>query len=196
MSLNNTVDAQFASAGSPLSSVSGNYTLSISRLGKGTGTVTSSPAGINCGVDCYESYANITLVALTANAAADSVFVGWSGACSGVGRCTINVAANRGVNAIFSLKNVDARQSKVSVSISSLFFTRKYVKVKVRVTDVKDMTSVNIYIDNVLKKTCTRSRCSYFWNIKKEIAGRHIVKGTATDVFGNVETATLTMQRV
>ena len=30
--------------------------LDISKSGNGTGTVTSDPAGINCGSDCSESY--------------------------------------------------------------------------------------------------------------------------------------------
>ena len=39
--------------------------LTINKLGNGTGTVTSAPAGINCGFDCSEGYANGTVVTLT-----------------------------------------------------------------------------------------------------------------------------------
>ena len=49
---------------------------------EGSGTVTSSPAGINCGTggtDCSEVYTSGTPVTLTAAPAADSVFAGWSG---------------------------------------------------------------------------------------------------------------------
>ena len=31
------------------------YTLTVSRAGTGSGTVTSSPAGIACGTDCSET---------------------------------------------------------------------------------------------------------------------------------------------
>ena len=44
-----------------------NFPLTVTRAGAGTGTVTSAPAGISCGADCTESYAQNTAVTLTAN---------------------------------------------------------------------------------------------------------------------------------
>ncbi|MBI5756212.1 MAG: SBBP repeat-containing protein, partial [Nitrospirae bacterium] len=55
------------------------YTLSVSKSGTGSGTVTSSPAGISCGSDCSEAYTYGTSVTLTATPATGSVFAGWSG---------------------------------------------------------------------------------------------------------------------
>ena len=49
-----------------------NQTLTVNKAGTGTGTVTSSPAGINCGTACTTqnaSFANGTNVTLTASAA-------------------------------------------------------------------------------------------------------------------------------
>jgi hypothetical protein len=54
-------------------------TLTITKAGTGGGTVTSSPAGINCGMDCSEDYTSITDVTLTPAADAGSTFAGWSG---------------------------------------------------------------------------------------------------------------------
>jgi hypothetical protein len=54
-------------------------TLTVSRSGNGSGTVTSSPSGITCGADCTESYAYGAQVTLTATPGAGSVFMGWSG---------------------------------------------------------------------------------------------------------------------
>jgi len=54
----------------------------------GNGTVTSSPAGINCPADCTEPYLSNTVVTLTANPAAGWMFVSWSGDCSGVNPAT------------------------------------------------------------------------------------------------------------
>jgi uncharacterized protein YggE len=54
-------------------------TLTITHFGNGSGTVTSSPAGINCGADCTEAFANGTMVSLTATPAGGSTFVGWTG---------------------------------------------------------------------------------------------------------------------
>jgi hypothetical protein len=54
-------------------------TLTVSRSGSGSGSVTSSPPGITCGADCTEGYSYGTQVTLTAIPAAGSIFVGWSG---------------------------------------------------------------------------------------------------------------------
>jgi endoglucanase len=77
------------------------HALSVSLSGTGSGTVTSSPAGIDCGSDCSESYASGTSVTLTASAMSGSTFVGWGGACSGTGGCTVTMDADRAVTATF-----------------------------------------------------------------------------------------------
>ena len=43
------------------------------------GTVSSSPAGINCGSTCTASFGSNTVVTLTAVADTGSAFAGWSG---------------------------------------------------------------------------------------------------------------------
>lgn len=68
-------------AASPLAAA---YDLTVQTAGSGSGTVTSVPAGINCGSggsDCQEQFSEVTRVTLTATAAPGSVFVGWGGAC-------------------------------------------------------------------------------------------------------------------
>ncbi len=81
------------------------YDLSVSKTGSGDGTVTSSPAGIDCGSDCSEGYESGTSVTLTANPDSDSVFAGWSGGgCSGTGNCTVNVAFAIAVTAEFTAR--------------------------------------------------------------------------------------------
>ncbi|MGH7321995.1 MAG: PQQ-dependent sugar dehydrogenase, partial [Candidatus Rokuibacteriota bacterium] len=53
--------------------------LTVGRAGTGSGTVTSDPAGIDCGADCAERFPAGTLVALDAVPAAGSLFGGFSG---------------------------------------------------------------------------------------------------------------------
>jgi alpha-tubulin suppressor-like RCC1 family protein len=53
------------------------HTLTVTKTG--SGTVTSSPAGIDCGSDCSEDYVESTAVTLTATPDAGSIFTGWSG---------------------------------------------------------------------------------------------------------------------
>src|SRR3990172_2816804 len=58
------------------------FNLTLSKSGAGTGTVTSSPSGINCGTGCLSNkldFAENTQVTLTAVPNSDSIFEGWSG---------------------------------------------------------------------------------------------------------------------
>ncbi|WP_169249179.1 InlB B-repeat-containing protein [Candidatus Competibacter phosphatis] len=75
------------------------YTLTVGK--SGSGTVTSNPAGINCGSDCSEPYLNGTVVTLSATPASGYTFGGWSGACTGTGNCTVTMSAARSVIATF-----------------------------------------------------------------------------------------------
>jgi len=79
------------------------FTLTVAKTGSGSGTVTSSPAGINCGSDCSKPYTEGTVVTLTANPAADSLFTGWSGGgCTGTGTCTVTMNSDITVTATFN----------------------------------------------------------------------------------------------
>lgn len=79
------------------------FALTVSRTGTGNGTVTSNPAGINCGVDCNENYSVGTVVDLTATPAAGSSFSGWGGACTGTGACQVTMSQARSVSATFTI---------------------------------------------------------------------------------------------
>ncbi|MCX7616330.1 MAG: hypothetical protein N2Z68_03000, partial [Patescibacteria group bacterium] len=89
-------------------------TLTVSKSGTGSGTVTSTPTGINCGTDCSESYTSGTSVTLRATASAGSVFAGWSGDCSGTGTCTVALDSNKTVTATFNHMSVSSGDPSVS----------------------------------------------------------------------------------
>ena len=98
----------------PLLQVAGSAStkvLAVTRAGTGSGTVMSSPIGINCGSDCSEPFASTTAVTLVATPAAGSVFIGWLGACTGNGACNVSVSGPKSVSATFApgavLPNVD-----------------------------------------------------------------------------------------
>ncbi|HZS30473.1 MAG TPA: PASTA domain-containing protein [Gaiellaceae bacterium] len=56
----------------------------VALAGSGSGTVTTSPAGIDCGSTCSASFPITTVMTLTATAASGSTFTGWSGVnCTG-----------------------------------------------------------------------------------------------------------------
>jgi hypothetical protein len=81
---------------------SGSIVLTVTRAGSGSGTVQSSPLGINCGIDCSETYAAPTPVSLTATPSVGSIFAGWSGACAGRTACDLNMTSSASVVATFA----------------------------------------------------------------------------------------------
>jgi hypothetical protein len=79
------------------------YALAVTRAGAGSGTVTSTPAGVSCGATCSASYDAGTVVTLSAAAASGSTFAGWSGGCTGTAAtCTVTLSAAQSVTATFN----------------------------------------------------------------------------------------------
>jgi Bacterial Ig-like domain (group 1)/Divergent InlB B-repeat domain/Domain of unknown function DUF11 len=68
----------------------------------GSGTVTSSPAGVSCPGTCSAPFTTGSSVSLTATPASGSTFTGWSGACTGTAACTLAMTTNRSVTATFT----------------------------------------------------------------------------------------------
>jgi phospholipase C len=79
-----------------------NYTMTVTMAGTGTGTITSSPAGINCPTVCSASFSQNTQVTLSETPATTNAFAGWGGACSGTAGCAITLSAASSVSATFS----------------------------------------------------------------------------------------------
>ena len=90
--------------------------LTVAKAGTGTGTVASSPAGINCGATCSASFTSGTSVGLSATAATGSTFTGWSGACTGTGGCAVVLDAAKSVTATFAV----GAQATTTLTMSSV----------------------------------------------------------------------------
>jgi hypothetical protein len=86
----------------PASAAAQTHELMVTKAGTGTGKVTSTPAGIDCGNTCNASFAQNTQVTLIATPAAGSTFAGWSGDCIGTGTCQVTLAAAKSVTATFN----------------------------------------------------------------------------------------------
>ncbi|HEX3126214.1 MAG TPA: S8 family serine peptidase [Thermoanaerobaculia bacterium] len=83
--------------------------LTVLKSGAGSGTVTSAPAGINCGPNCAAPFPDGTYATLTATPAPGSAFVGWnSSSCYyGNGPCQIYFYGDRQVTAYFDVQPPD-----------------------------------------------------------------------------------------
>jgi phospholipase C len=81
------------------------YQLTVALAGAGAGTVTSSPAGINCSNSstsgCTASFTQGTAVTLSATPITNDTFVGWSGGCTGAANCSVTLSAASSVTATF-----------------------------------------------------------------------------------------------
>ncbi len=95
-----TMDAAKAITATFNSTATG-LTLTVVKDGTGTGTVTSEPAGIDCGNDCSQSYRDVTSVTLTAVPDPGETFAGWLGGGCTFATCTITVDGAKTVKATF-----------------------------------------------------------------------------------------------
>src|SRR5712664_2197778 len=75
--------------------------LKVLKMGVGSGTVSSTTPGVNCGTTCDGTFLASASVTLTARADPDSTFSGWGGDCSGTGPCLVAMSANHLVRAEF-----------------------------------------------------------------------------------------------
>jgi hypothetical protein len=90
------------------------HTLTVTSTGEGT--VTSTPAGIECGQGHTACSAEFEEVAVTLTPApATGYSVAWGGACSGTGSCSFNpMSANEAVTATFSAGPVNTGLPAIS----------------------------------------------------------------------------------
>jgi uncharacterized repeat protein (TIGR02543 family) len=75
--------------------------LTVSKAGTGAGTVTTTPARIDCGTTCAAQFLSATTVQLSETTF--DVFGGWSGDCTAsTATCTVAMTGNRTVTATFT----------------------------------------------------------------------------------------------
>jgi uncharacterized repeat protein (TIGR01451 family) len=79
------------------------FKLAVTKTGNGSGSVTTADGGISCGATCSAPYLSGTVVNVGETPDANSVFAGWSGACTGTGACAVTMSADLTVTANFVL---------------------------------------------------------------------------------------------
>ena len=94
------------------------FQVAVSKGGNGSGTVTSIPAGIDCGNACIQPFADGSDVHLDAAPSTGSDFDGWSGAsaseCAGTSCDFDNLLEDKAVTATFTLQQFELTASVAS----------------------------------------------------------------------------------
>jgi alpha-tubulin suppressor-like RCC1 family protein len=102
-----TITATDSSGTSPSATltVPQRFPLAVTRAGAGSGSVSSSPPAIDCGVNCSALLDENTVVTLTATPSSNSIVAGWIGCDTTTATtCTVTMSAARSVTAVFDLK--------------------------------------------------------------------------------------------
>jgi hypothetical protein len=97
--------SQTGSAAAEFSVVPLMYTVTVNTLGTGSGFITSTPAGINCGATCSAMFTADSSVTLTATPLISSTFTDWIGdVVTTTNPIALKVDADKAVTATFALR--------------------------------------------------------------------------------------------
>ncbi len=96
------------------------FLLTVTKASNGSGSVTSTPAGIDCGPTCSATFDSGTSVTLTGTLPTGSTFAGWSGDCSGTGACAVDITQARNVTATFTLQTFALNVTKTGTGNGSV----------------------------------------------------------------------------
>ena len=142
---NHTISASFTGS---------TYALSVSKRGTGGGTVSTSPSGT--------AFPAGTGVTLTAAPDANSVFSGWSGACSGTSpTCQVTMKSNLSVTATFNTgsaitESINATASGGgTISPSGKVTVTQGASQTFRINPNKRHRIINVMVDGVWKGPIT-----------------------------------------
>jgi hypothetical protein len=152
--------------------------LTIVKSGTGSGTVTSSGGGIDCGGICSGSFPFGSGVALQAAPAPGSVFAGFSGGGCSVSPCLLSMLDDVAVSAVFQAippvvaPDVLAPQTTI----------RKRRGNMVTFASSEANSTFTCKVDKSKAKACTSP-----FKLKKLKPGPHVFTVAATDAAGNTD---------
>ena len=96
------------------------YNMTVAKSDAGTGTITSSFPGIECGITCTAEFPIGEVVTLTAVPDADSIFNGWSGDCTGLAECVITMTQTKQITASFGVSSYEVIVAKSGTGTGSI----------------------------------------------------------------------------
>src|SRR5262245_58134008 len=157
--------------------------LTLTVSGSGTGNVTSAPAGLSCGASCSVSFAAGTSVALTATAAAGSVFAGWSGACTGSGLCTVVMGQARAVTARFNRVFTDSTLTQFSSVIRAIHVTE--LRGAIDVLRTRQGLAAFGWTDAVIALNATVVKRTHLAELRSALATVYTARGLSAPVWSD-----------
>jgi hypothetical protein len=122
--------------------------LTITKTGTGNGTVTSNPAGINCGTDCTEKYTTGTTVSLIATPINGSTFNGFSGDAD----CTdksVTMNADKTCIATFTSKPIAVTNPASNITQTSATLNGNVISTGATATTSFDFGTTTTYGTNI-----------------------------------------------
>ena len=164
------------------------YTLTVSKNGTGSGTVTAP--GINCGGDCTEVLNAGTSVSLTALADTRSTFAGWTRGCTGTANpCTFTISANTSVTAVFN-QETNKPTSSISSPTSGATLRHSAAVITGAAADGNGSGVQKVEVSTDGGTTWKTAGGTILWNHSWNAPGNgtYVIKTRATDNVGNVET--------
>ncbi len=127
--------------------------IKVSKVGQGSGIVTSNPSGINCGNDCTEEYSEVITLILTAMPTNSSVFSGWGEDCSVCGEnseCQITMDSDKTCTVEFRKSEItDAGTDAYDVLDASEDITTDVVVTDSATIDVGGDVSTDIISEDI-----------------------------------------------
>jgi Bacterial Ig domain len=158
------------------------FTLSVS---KSAGTVTSAPAGINCGSTCEADFTEDTSVTLNASGGPSGYSPSWSGACSG-SSCSVTMDGNKTA----TLAWIDSTPPSAGLSSPPAKAGPSTVFNATATDNSGTVSKVDFYVDGVLRATDTSAPFQYHPDLSPFTDGTdHVVKVISQDGSGNVSSS-------
>lgn len=125
------------------------YTLTVSKSGTGSGTISSTDKKIYCGSTCSTTYTSGVTATLTAIPTVGFVFSSWGGACSGTSLCTLTMNGNKNVTASFTSSITGSVVAVPNTTSVSGTLTPGQTDVTMSKVDLQVSSSAPVYLNGV-----------------------------------------------
>ena len=168
------------------------HTLTVTRRGSATGTVTSAPVGINCGATCSAAFTAGASVTLTAAPAGGAGFARWTGACSGMlPECTVTMSAALTATATFGRILTDDPLSAGATIVKAVHV----LELRAAIDSLRSWRSLSAisWTDQVLTASVTPINATHLAQLRSALDGVYAADGLTPPAWGAAPAAGVTM---